>query len=128
MDGVRLLPPLEAMRAIQAINAVVHNILFGLGFFGTPILCKLVLLALFLPGGSGAGRLVAALGAVVYIALAFVVTFARNIPLNEAPAAATGAEQWNAFPALGASGTTCGPWACCSRPASWRWEALDQRG
>jgi len=97
MDGLRLLPPLEAMRAMQAINAAVRNALFALGFFGTPILCLLVLLALILPGGRSGGGLVAALGAALYIALAFVVTFARNIPLNEALAAATGADQWNAF-------------------------------
>jgi uncharacterized membrane protein len=89
--------PLEAMRAMQAINAAVRNALFALGFFGTPILCLLVLLAVVLPAGRGVGGLVAASGAALYIALAFVVTFARNIPLNEALAAATSAEQWNAL-------------------------------
>jgi uncharacterized membrane protein len=97
MDGLRLLPPLEGMRAMQAINAVVRNPLFGVGFFGTPVLCALVLLALVLPGGRGVGGIVAASGAAIYLALAFVVTFAKNIPLNEALAAATSAEQWNAF-------------------------------
>jgi uncharacterized membrane protein len=97
MDGLRLLTPLEAMRAMQAINAVVRNPLFGLGFFGTPILCTLVLLSLVLPSGRGVGALVAASGAALYLALAFVVTFAKNIPLNEALAPATSAEQWNAF-------------------------------
>jgi uncharacterized membrane protein len=97
MDGLRLLPPLEAMRAMQAINAAVRNALFGLGFFGTPILCTLVLLSLVLPAGRDIGALVAASGAALYLALAFVVTFAKNIPLNEALAAATSAEQWNVF-------------------------------
>jgi uncharacterized membrane protein len=97
MDGLRLLRPLEAMRAMQAINAAVRNALFALGFFGTPILCLLVVLALVLPGDRGVGGLVAALGATLYIVLAFLVTFARNIPLNEALAAAASAEQWNAF-------------------------------
>jgi uncharacterized membrane protein len=97
MDGLRLLPPLEGMRAMQAINSVVRNVLFGLGFFGTPLLCLLVLLALVLPASRGAGGLVAASGAALYLALAVVVTFARNIPLNEALAAATSAAQWNAF-------------------------------
>jgi uncharacterized membrane protein len=97
MDGLQLLPPLEAMRAMQAINASVRNAWFGLGFFGTPILCLLVLLALVLPASRGAGGLVAASGAALYIALAVVVTFARNIPLNETLAVATSAEQWNAF-------------------------------
>ena len=32
-----------------------------------------------------------------YLALAFAVTFARNVPLNEALAAAASAEQWSAF-------------------------------
>jgi uncharacterized membrane protein len=97
MDGLRLLPPLEGMRAMQAINAVVRNALFGLGFFGALILCTLVLLSLILPGARGVGSLIAALGAALYLALAFVVTFARNVPLNEALAVATSAEQWNAF-------------------------------
>jgi uncharacterized membrane protein len=97
MDGLRLLPPLEGMRAMQAINAAVRNALFGLGFFGTPILCVLVLLSLILPAGRGIGGFVAALGAVLYLALASVMTFARNIPLNEALATATSAEQWHAF-------------------------------
>jgi uncharacterized membrane protein len=97
MDGLRLLPPLEGMRAMQSINAVVRNALFGLGFFGTPLLCLLVLLSLFAPGARGIGGVVAASGATLYIALAFVVTFARNVPLNEALDAGTSAEQWNAF-------------------------------
>ena len=97
MDGLRLLPPPEAMRAMQAINAAVRNLLFGIGFFGTPLLCLLVLLSLVLPAGRGAGGLVAALGAILYLALAFGVTFAKNIPLNEALAAAADAEQWHAF-------------------------------
>jgi uncharacterized membrane protein len=97
MDGLRLLPPLEGMRAMQAINAAVRNVPFGLGFFGTPMLCTLVLLSLVLPSGRGIGGVVAASGAALYLALAFVVTFARNIPLNEALAAATSAEQWHAF-------------------------------
>jgi uncharacterized membrane protein len=129
MDGLRLLPPLEGMRAMQAINAAVRNVPFGLGFFGTPILCALVLLALVLPGGRGIGGVAAALGAALYLALAFVVTFARNIPLNEALAAATSAEQWPAF---------LGPWvfwnhvrtvgslaAACLLALGY---ALDQRG
>jgi uncharacterized membrane protein len=97
MDGLRLLPPLEAMRAMRAINAAARNALFALGFFGTPILCLLVLLALVLPAGRGAGGVVAACGAALYLALAFAVTFARNVPLNEALAAAASAEQWSAF-------------------------------
>jgi uncharacterized membrane protein len=97
MDGLRALPPLEAMRAMQAINAAVRNALFALGFFGTPILCALVLLTLLLPAGRGTGGFVAASGAALYIALAFVVTFARNVPLNEALAGGTSAEQWHAF-------------------------------
>jgi uncharacterized membrane protein len=101
MDGLRLLPPLEGMRAMQAINAAVRNLLFGLGFFGTPMLCTLVLLSLVLTAGRGTGGVVAASGAALYLALALVVTFARNIPLNEALAAATSAEQWHAF---------LGPW------------------
>jgi uncharacterized membrane protein len=97
MDGLRLLPPLEAMRAMQAINAAVRNALFALGFFGTPILCLLVLVSLVLPAGRSGGGLVAAAGAALYIGLAFVMTFARNVPLNEALAGATGPEQWHAF-------------------------------
>jgi len=97
MDGLRLLPPLEAMRAMQAINAIVRNALFGSGFFGTPLLCTFVLLSLLLPGARGIGGAAAASGAVLYIGLAFVVTFARNVPLNEALDAATSAAQWNAF-------------------------------
>jgi uncharacterized membrane protein len=97
MDGLRLLPPLEAMRAMQAINAAVRNALFALGFFGAPILCLLVLLSLVLPVGRSGGGVVAAAGAAFYIVFAFVVTFAKNIPLNEALAGATGAEQWHAF-------------------------------
>jgi uncharacterized membrane protein len=87
----------EGMRAMQAINAVVRNALFGFGFFGTPTLCTFVLLSLLLPGARGIGSAVAASGAVLYIGLAFVATFARIVPLNEALDAATSAAQWNAF-------------------------------
>lgn len=62
MDGLRLLPPQEGMRAMQAINSAVRNPAFGLGFFGTPILCALVLLSLAWPGGRNLGGLVAASG------------------------------------------------------------------
>lgn len=97
MDGLKLLPPLEAMRAMQSINAVVRNPLFALGFFGTPVLCALVVLSLVLPGGRSTAGLVAAFGALLYIALGLVVTFARNVPMNEALDAATSAEEWQAF-------------------------------
>jgi len=82
MDGLRLLPPQEGMRAVQAINSAVRTPGVGLGFFGTPILCALVLLSLAWPGGRNLGGLVAASGAVLYLALGVGVTFARNVPLK----------------------------------------------
>lgn len=97
MDGLRLLPPQDGMRAMQAINAAVRNAAFGLGFFGTPVLCALVLLSLAWPGGRSLGGLIAALGAVLYLALGLGVTFAKNVPLNQGLDAATSPEQWSAF-------------------------------
>jgi uncharacterized membrane protein len=96
MDGLRLLPPLDGMRAMQAINAAVRNTLSALSFFGTPILCTLVLLSLVLPAGRGVGEFVAALGAALHRSRVRRDLRAEH-PLNEPLAAATSAEQWNAF-------------------------------
>ena len=97
MDALALLPPLEGMRAMQSINTVVRNPVFAVGFFGTPILCTLVLVSLALPNARSTGALLAASGAILYLVLGLGVTFVKNIPLNDALAAASSAEEWQAF-------------------------------
>lgn len=97
MDGLEAVPPLDGMRAMQAINMAVPGPWFGLAFFGTPLLCLLVVLSLLWPAGRSLGGWIAALGAVLYIALVFAITLIKNVPMNQALATATDAGAWQNF-------------------------------
>jgi len=98
MGALGHLQPAEGMAAMQAINRVILNPLFLFIFLATPAVCALVgLFALWRWSEPGAAWLLA--GAALYIAGAFLVTVAVNVPMNNAldavqPASAEGAALW----------------------------------
>lgn len=87
MVGLAQLDAAGFVRAMQAINATVRNGAFAFSFFGAFLFTAIAAL-LYLPcRRERAARLVLAALA-LYTLGAFVVTFAFNVPLNEALARA----------------------------------------
>lgn len=91
----------HAIAAMQRINEVILNAWFFLAFFGTALVC-VVLLIVCLPDLSRPGALLACLGALLYLLGSIAVTMACNVPLNEqllaAPAVGTDVvSQWQAY-------------------------------
>jgi uncharacterized membrane protein len=78
--------PIAALRAMQGINAVVRTPMFAFAFFGAlafPLLAAAVAAA----ARRRAAAALALAGALAYGLGAFAVTFAVNVPMNEALAA-----------------------------------------
>lgn len=86
--------PLVAMEAMQGINDVVRSAQFAVFFFGAPLLC-LALAARAALRRDSLWRLAEAAGAILYVLGVFVVTFARNVPLNDDLAALDAADPAN---------------------------------
>jgi uncharacterized membrane protein len=98
MPGLAASEPLAAIDAMRGINAVIRTPIFAFSFFGA--------LAFPLAAALLARRRVVALfalaGGVVYGLGGFAVTFAVNVPLNEAlataaPTADTAAHVWRQY-------------------------------
>ncbi|WP_342235488.1 anthrone oxygenase family protein [Inquilinus sp. OTU3971] len=81
MPGLAALDPLDAMAAMQAINAAVRNAVFGLVFAGAIVSC-LAVLVLAAIHRRGAWSWLALAGAAVYVAGAAGTTVGFNVPLN----------------------------------------------
>lgn len=81
MPGLAALEPLDAMAAMQAINAAVRNAIFGLGFAGAIASCLAVLILAAIRH-RGAWSWLALSGAAVYIVGAAGTTVGFNVPLN----------------------------------------------
>lgn len=102
--GLDTLPPEVAIRAMQAMNASVRNIVFAPAFFGTgPALLVAALAAWRAAPRAGVAF---AAGGVVYILFGMVLTLAVNVPMNRAlalvdPAAVDAAAVWAGY---------SGPW------------------
>jgi uncharacterized membrane protein len=83
MQGLTKVEPQVAIAAMQAINANIRNLPFGLGFFGTEVALVVAALLAFVsrtalwPTWSLVGA------ALVYFLGVVLVTLARNAPLNE---------------------------------------------
>lgn len=101
MRALGALPPAQGAAAMQSINVAVFNPWFMGALFGTAALCAaLAIASLFLWQQAGAPWLL--LGGVTYVAGCIFVTFAFNVPLNNAlasaqPAAAEGAAVWTRY-------------------------------
>jgi len=103
MRGLNRLPANEAISAMQSINGVVPGSVFGATFVITPAICLLtMILAVYQWNGANGFYIIA--GGIIYLVTNVVVTFAFNIPLNDAlaltaPNAADGANVWSDYQA-----------------------------
>lgn len=94
-------PVPEAIAAMQEINVVILNPVFGLAFGGTGLLSLGLAVATFLRLDRPASGLLLA-AALVIVAGTFVVTMAFNVPLNDQlaavdPGSAAGADVWERY-------------------------------
>lgn len=88
MAALGRLPSDHGIAAMNAINVTVINPMFFLAFFGTAALCLLASAGVALQWTPTSGALVL-LASVIYLVGCIVVTMVRNVPLNNALAAAT---------------------------------------
>ncbi|MGK3962527.1 DUF1772 domain-containing protein [Sorangium sp. So ce118] len=101
MPALAKLPPAQGVAAMQSINVVVLNRWFLGVFVGTAGAC-LILAVVSLFSWSEAGSRLRAAGSALYVIGTFLVTMARNVPLNDAlarvsPEAAAAAETWSRY-------------------------------
>ncbi|XXY50257.1 anthrone oxygenase family protein [Sorangium sp. So ce269] len=101
MPALAKLPPAQGVAAMQSINVVVLNRSFLGVFVGTAGAC-LILAVVSLFSWSEAGSRLRAAGSALYVIGTFLVTMARNVPLNDAlarvsPEAAAAAETWSRY-------------------------------
>lgn len=75
------LPNAHAIEAMQTLNAVILNPLFFLAFFGTAVIC-LILLTVAAFNWSAPGALYLILGSLIYLIGSIGVTMVCNVPLN----------------------------------------------
>lgn len=80
MPGLDRVDAATGVAAMQAINAAVDGVAFGVAFGGAPVLCLAVILSATL---RRSGRWLAGVGALVYLVGVFGVTVAFNVQLND---------------------------------------------
>ncbi|HKU97935.1 MAG TPA: anthrone oxygenase family protein [Vineibacter sp.] len=98
MGALARLAPAQGITAMNSINVVVINPWFGSVFFGTAVVCA-VLLVIALVNWHKPGSVYVIIAAVLYVVGALGVTMAFNVPRNNAlaavdPASAEGARLW----------------------------------
>ena len=81
MKALNEQPPKQAILAMQSINKIILAPNFFLVFFGTPILCAVVLI-LGLMSNEATNYTLAYVAAVIYILGSFGVTIIKNVPMN----------------------------------------------
>jgi len=82
MRGFAILADREFIRAMQAVNATVRNLHFGLVFFGAAVACAAALL-LHLPSWRTRAAAGAISGAILYLVGGLLLTVSINVPMNE---------------------------------------------
>jgi uncharacterized membrane protein len=101
MDGLARADAPTGIAAMQSINRRAPTTPFMLVWLGTALLCAV--LAVWTAGSSGDERTILAVAAAaIYLAGSIALTFARNIPLNDAldrmdPADAATARFWREY-------------------------------
>ena len=101
MRALARIPAPSGIAAMQAINVVILNPIFGLVFFGTTAASGLLAAyAFFVWRHAGAGWLLT--GGILNLIGSFLVTVAFNVPRNNAlaavdPASAEGARVWSDY-------------------------------
>ena len=83
MRGLSGIPPAHGMAAMQSINRVILNPIFFSAFFGTAVLCLIVLFSSLSRWGEPDAAIGAA-GAALYLVGNIVVTMVFNVPMNNA--------------------------------------------
>lgn len=101
MPALDDLAPEAAIRAMQSINRAAITPLFMLALLGTALVCLVLIVWAIRSWHQPGARLVLA-GAALYLAGVIAVTFAGNVPLNDAldtvrPEAADAAREWADF-------------------------------
>jgi uncharacterized membrane protein len=101
MRGLARIPPAAGIAAMQAINIVILNPVFGLVFFGTTAVCLIVTVAAVVEWHQLASAYMLA-GGLLYLIGAFGVTVVFNVPRNNAlavvdPASPEGAHVWAGY-------------------------------
>lgn len=101
MKALGLLPPNQGIAAMQSINVTVINPGFFAAFFGTGVIC-LVLVFLALTGRAGDENTYLLVGSALYVLGCVLVTIAFNVPLNDRLAAVDpegeeGASVWSLY-------------------------------
>lgn len=91
MPGFALIPPEQAVPAMQAVNVAVRNAAFGAAFFLSPVVA-LIAAGLLLRAGRGRAAALMGAAALVYLGGALALTVAVNVPMNEALAPLTPAD------------------------------------
>lgn len=100
MTAFDRLPAAHAVAAMSSINRVILNPWFFLSFFGTALLCVVLLVSQVMQPKDGGGSAVA--GAVLYLVGSIGVTIVCNVPLNHklaavSPSATDMETQWRAY-------------------------------
>jgi uncharacterized membrane protein len=101
MRGLARIPPAAGIAAMQAINIVILNPVFGLVFFGTTAVCVVVTVAAVVQWHQPASAYLLA-GGLLYLIGAFGVTVVFNVPRNNAlaavePGSPDGARVWSSY-------------------------------
>ncbi len=86
MGALARLPAAHGIAAMQSINVVVINPAFLGVFFGTAVLCIVLIVAALITWGE-TGAICLLVGALLYLVGTIVVTMACNVPRNNALAA-----------------------------------------
>lgn len=81
MPALDILPPKEAIHAMQVINITVRNPVFFITFFG-PLLAGAITLILFFLVKNKKAALLILLATLVYLFTAFLPTTFINVPMN----------------------------------------------
>lgn len=87
MWGLDAADPRVAIRAMQAMNGSVRNIVFAPAFFGPPVMLALTAVLLAVEGSRNSAIAFALAGA-VYLCFGLAITLVLNVPMNAALAAA----------------------------------------
>jgi uncharacterized membrane protein len=83
MPGIARIAPEHGMAAMQAINRAILNPVFAVVFFGTAVVC-LIVLAASVWRWSEPGSAYALTGSLLYLGGCILVTVIFNVPLNNA--------------------------------------------
>ncbi|TDF95221.1 DUF1772 domain-containing protein [Paenibacillus piri] len=98
MTALARLPSAQGIAAMQSINVVILNPLFGVVFTGTALACAVLAITSYFRWGE-AGAIYLLIGSLIYLIGSFLATLMFNVPLNDAlaaadPNSANGAELW----------------------------------